>query len=104
LWEEYEDEERNLVHTFTIITTSANEIVSKIHDRMPVILNRDTEKIWLNNVTEPQQYLELLKPYSAEKTEYYSVSSKVNSPENNQPELILPAPPADQFGNYSLFD
>ena len=104
LWEAYEDDDQNMVHTFTIITTSANTVLSKIHDRMPVILNPEHEKSWLGSEFSTEEHLSLLKPYDENKIEYYTISPRVNSVSNDNPQLIDPAPPADQFGNLTLFD
>lgn len=104
LWEEFEDEDQNHIHTFTIITTQANSIVSKIHDRMPVILDPQSEKKWLNQSNTMEDYINLLKPFDDHKMDSHSVTSLVNSVENDNPKLILSAPPADQFGNLTLFD
>ncbi len=104
LWEEYEDEDQNPVHTFTIVTTTANSAMSKIHERMPVILEPNSERIWLSPSTSVEEYLSLLKPYDESKMENYSISPMVNSVGNDNPQLIIPAPPADQFGNLTLFD
>lgn len=104
LWEEYENVDEEIVHTFTIITTEANAVVKPIHDRMPVILTPENEKIWMNNDTTESELLNVLKPYDANEMGLYAVSSRVNNAANEGPELIDPAPAADQFGNYSLFD
>ena len=104
LWEEYEDEDEQVIHTFTIITTSANSTISGIHERMPVILEPNTERTWLDQSQPAENHLDLLKPYSPEKTKYHAVSPLVNSVRNDDDRLIKPAPPADQFGNLSLFD
>jgi len=104
LWEAFEDEEQNCIHTFTIITTNANSMVSNIHDRMPVILDRQSEKTWLQQANSVEEHMSLLKSYDEHKMESYSVSSQVNSVENDNPKLILSAPPSDQFGNLTLFD
>lgn len=51
-------------YAFTIITTEANQEMKTIHDRMPVILNREKEKLWLNNnIKAPLILKDLLKPY-----------------------------------------
>ena len=104
LWEEYEDEDQNRIHTFSIITTSANPLVSKIHDRMPAILDREKEAEWLASSFSTDKHLDFLKSYDERKMESFSVSSQVNAVENDNPRLILPAPSADQFGNLTLFD
>lgn len=104
LWEEYEDEDQNMVHSFSIITTTANSTLAKIHERMPVILDRDSEKQWLNSDLSPEEQVNLLKPYDEQKIVFHAISPLVNSVSNDSPHLIIPTPPADQFGNLSLFD
>jgi putative SOS response-associated peptidase YedK len=103
LWEEYEDDEGQMVHTFTIITTEANKSLESLHSRMPVILKKEAEGEWLKPDASPEELKALLKPYAASKTRFYTVSSQVNSPATDLPALIQPAPAADQFGNYTLF-
>ncbi len=102
-WEEYEAE-NSQVHTFTIISTEANNTVAEMNDRMPLILNKEEEKIWLNPKAEEPALLALLKPISAELIFAYTVSPRINDINNNDASLIKQAPAADQFGNLSLFD
>lgn len=54
--------------TFSIITTSANMVISHIHDRMPVVLDREAFKIWLNPASDGTTLQKLLRPLPAEKT------------------------------------
>jgi putative SOS response-associated peptidase YedK len=91
LWEHWEDKEgREVVESFTIMTTAANSFVSSIHTRMPVILPPELESAWLDpEVTEPSAVRSLLCQYPAEKMKAHPVSNLVNSPRNNSPELIL---------------
>jgi putative SOS response-associated peptidase YedK len=103
IWEEFENEKGAIVHTFAILTTGANKLVQSTGGRMPVILEKDNYEVWLKSQSR-DELNELLKPFSSEKMACYAVGSKVNNPEEDAPELIQPAPPADQFGNYSLFD
>ncbi len=103
LWEEYEDDQGEMVHTFTIITTEANSAMKSIHDRMPVILPSQNEKIWLDNNLSTNDLLELLKPLPSEEIQLFTVSHLVNSVQNDSPALVKPAPPTDQKGNYTLF-
>ena len=86
IWTSPEGEE---INTCTIIVTSANELLSPIHDRMPVILDTNDLDDWLNPaIEEPAKLLPLLKPYDGKKLELYKVSTKVNSPKNNSADLI----------------
>lgn len=48
LWEEWTPPGGETVHSFTIITTAPNERVAPVHDRMPVILRREDEPLWLS--------------------------------------------------------
>lgn len=91
LWEKWTDQEGNPVFTCTILTTKANRMMAKIHDRMPVILRKEDEEKWLDStVTEPGRLLPLLAQYDSDAMEMYAVSERVNSPKNNFPELLLP--------------
>lgn len=90
LWDRNQHGDRVLT-TCTIITTEANEKVSTVHDRMPVILQDDAIERWLD--TERFNYDEvrdLLRPFPADRMTLYRVSTLVNSPKNNDPECIMP--------------
>ena len=103
-WDEYEDTDGNEFHTFTIITTSANALVGPIHDRMPVILGKETEATWLSKTSTPDDLKQLLVPYPADEINLYSVSPRIGDTSTDVASLIIPAPPADQHGNLTLFD
>jgi putative SOS response-associated peptidase YedK len=104
LWEEYEDTDGKEIHTFTIITTASNELVGSIYDRMPVILNKATEKIWLDPASTEEDLMGVLTAYPSGKVSLYSVSPRISDINADVPSLIIPAPPADQHGNLTLFD
>lgn len=88
LWDRWEND-GEILHTCTIITTEANAVVSGIHDRMPVILTRDGEKIWLDRSIEDEHDVKsLLIPFPEEKMESYTISSLVNSPKNDSKEIL----------------
>ncbi len=103
LWEEFENDEGTPVHSFTILTCVANELVKESTDRMPVILQKEMLGSWLNGQTSFDELVGMLKPYPALQMERYSVSHKINSLSFDDPSLIAPAPASDQFGNYTLF-
>jgi putative SOS response-associated peptidase YedK len=102
LWEEYDDVQDNINHTFTVITTEPTEAIASICERLPVILDAAAGKKWLNTRDE-STLVSMLRPYEGI-LEYYTVAPRVNSPDQNDRLLILPAPGADQFGNLTLFD
>lgn len=104
LWEEYEDDEGDTVQTFTILTTQANSTLENIHERMPVILSREAESLWLNKFSSQEELKQVLQPYDRDQTRFYTVSSRVNQAGLDEPSVIAPAPAADQFGNYTLFN
>ena len=74
--------------TFAILTTEANRLVAQIHNRMPVILHPEDEATWLNPEATPAQAEACLKPFPAHLLRMTAVSSKVNSPASNSPELL----------------
>ena len=74
-----------------------------MNQRMPAIIATTEEKTWLDQNTTNEQALELIKSYPSSATSMYSVSPKIEQEIDNE-YLIKPFAPADQFGNYSLFD
>ncbi len=89
LWDRWKKPDGSELRTFTIITTQANDLLRAVHDRMPVILNRDAEEIWLDlDLKEPQELTALLKPFPANEMESYYVSAIVNSPRNDLMQCI----------------
>jgi putative SOS response-associated peptidase YedK len=84
LWDKWSDANQE-IHSFTIITTAANPLVSKIHNRMPVILHEADYETWLK---EPK--VDLLQPYPEAEMESYRVSTIVNSSRNKGAECIEP--------------
>ena len=88
LWEEWAPAGTDPVRSFTIITTTPNELMQTIHDRMPVILRREDEERWLAPGTDPG-LSSLLRPFPAERMELKPVSNRVNSPSNDGPEVLV---------------
>jgi len=76
------DEEPDPVETFTILTTEPNEVVEPLHHRMAVVLDRKEEAAWLEGEAVP------LDPAPADEFRAYPVSTAVNDPSNDRPELI----------------
>jgi putative SOS response-associated peptidase YedK len=88
MWSRVHDATGALRTTFGIITTAANPLVSKIHNRMPVILSEEEETDWLNPQLGTEEAKALLIPYPATDMDSYEVSSKVNSPRYNAADLV----------------
>ncbi len=74
--------------TCTIITTRPNDIMKPIHRRMPVILPREHYDHWLQPDQEPEVLRALMEPYPDEQMVAWPVSRRVNSPTNDDPDLI----------------
>jgi putative SOS response-associated peptidase YedK len=104
LWEEFEDTEGHEIQTFTIITVPSNTLTATVYERMPVMFSKDNEKIWLDSSTTEEQLLSLLIPFPDTSMTCYPVSPGISDTKVDVPSLIIPTPPADQFGNLTLFD
>ncbi len=84
----WKDNKGNELKSFSIITTEANRLISNIHDRMPVILSRKDEKVWLDPDLDITQSLKMLRPFPAREMKMYPVSTLVNNPKNDLPQVI----------------
>ena len=104
VWEAFEDEEDKLVRTFKIIVTRPNTMVAAYSETMPAILDLDQGKNWLKGQQTLENLLDELQPFPAGQMTAYAVSPRVNDPKYDVPSLLQVETPADQFGNYSLFD
>lgn len=94
LFDHWEAPEGKMLTTCTIITTQANELMSSLHERMPVILPREQYELWLDQSVKNQNaLLDMLSPYPADLLEAYPVSRLVNSPRNNSPDCVKSASP-----------
>jgi putative SOS response-associated peptidase YedK len=94
LWAGWRDPSIDQVRrTFTIITTTPNDTLADVHDRMPVVIDQDAWDRWLEPVPpDPGELLGLLVPNGSVDLDVYAVSRAVNDVRRDGPELILPAP------------
>ena len=91
LWAVWKDPDGNTVPSCTIITTEANDLLRPIHHRMPVILPRQMEEFWLDRDVQDTAALEdALKADPSELMQTYQISTLVNSPRNNGPQVLEP--------------
>lgn len=91
LWEIWNSPDGSQIYSCTIITTEPNPLMATIHNRMPLILPSESYTQWLNpNEQRPDALQALLQPYPANEMVAYPVSSLVNSPANDTPELVEP--------------
>ena len=87
LWSEW-DSGKEILQTFTIITTEANRDLQSIHHRMPVIISPEHYNEWMDPASA--SFLNLLKPLEAGLLDHYQISKTVNSPKNDSEECIQP--------------
>jgi putative SOS response-associated peptidase YedK len=94
LWERWRPRDGgSTVDSCTIITTTPNELLRELHDRMPVILPPAAFGEWLAPESLPDPRLdELLAPFPDVDMQAFPVSRRVNSPANDDPECIVPLP------------
>jgi len=104
LWEEYQDESEELIHTFAIITTTANELIAPVSTTMPAILTDQQAKNWLSQHNSRESLLNMLVSFPSDQMGTYTVSPMIDSQQLDLPTMIKPAAPVDQYGNYTLFN
>lgn len=89
LWEFWRSPEGEPLRSCTLITTTANSLVSPVHDRMPVMLTGENCWDWLE-MTKVEDLQSLLLPFHADRMVCYPVSRLVNDPSVDAPEILLP--------------
>ena len=90
LWESWHSADGETLETFTILTTTPNEIMAPIHNRMPVILEPKDYERWLDPGDPARPPVDLLRPYPAEQMRAWPVSERVGNVRYNDPELLEP--------------
>ena len=97
LWEIWHDpglgDDAPRIRSCTIITTEPNDLLRDVHDRMPVILPETAWDTWLDAENHDVQALgQLLVPAASDELERWPVTTLVNKPDRNGPELLDAAP------------
>jgi len=91
LYEYWKMKSGKTLESCAIITSAANDFMKRIHDRMPVILRPENEDSWLDSeLQDVQEITQLLEPVDSELMETYEVSTYVNSPRNQDSNVIRP--------------
>ncbi|MDA8417177.1 MAG: SOS response-associated peptidase [Betaproteobacteria bacterium] len=82
IWEHWQSpDNENSIETFSILTTTSNELIAPLHERMPVILRKVDYDLWLNNtMQDPTELQHLYQPIPSEQLDMYPVSERMNSP------------------------
>ena len=97
LWDCWRDPaDGNVLYSFTIITTEANALLRPIHNRMPVIYDKEMGRQWLEESfgDQPMILAAVLQPLPSDLMEAHDVSTLVNLPENDTAECIEPVSPS----------
>jgi putative SOS response-associated peptidase YedK len=93
IWETYHDPSGGEIDTAAIVTTTANGTLARVHERMPVILDREAFTYWLDNdERQASNALELVRPCPDEWLDLVPISSRVNSVANDDPDVQAPLP------------
>ncbi|BBN01360.1 hypothetical protein MPTK1_2g06860 [Marchantia polymorpha subsp. ruderalis] len=89
LYDSWKDEEGNVHHTFTILTTRVSKALGWLHDRMPVILpNEEAVMSWLNDDLSEASLHKLTQPYEASDLVWYPVTPEMGKPSFDVPECV----------------
>jgi putative SOS response-associated peptidase YedK len=86
IWDQW-GHDRLSILSCAIVTTTANELLATVHDRMPVILRPESYEAWLACETTAAELKYLLTPFPAEQMKSHPVSTAVNYPENDSEQL-----------------
>ena len=87
IWDEWRTPNGEWLRSFAIITTEPNVLMKALHNRMPVILRKEDETKWLQEI-DISGAQKMLKPYPFDELEAYPISTLVNSPRNNSEDVI----------------
>lgn len=90
-----EDDPERFRWTCTVLTTTSEDAVGHIHDRMPLLVERDRYAEWLDPTVEGDRARSLLVPAAPGRLQAYPVSTSVNNVRNNGAELVEPLPAED---------
>jgi putative SOS response-associated peptidase YedK len=88
LWDAWKDPDGGWLQSFSIVTTQANEMMSAVHTRMPVILHRRDYDHWLSREVTEQPPLDLLRPFESEEMQMSPANQGVGNVRNNGPEML----------------
>lgn len=102
LWDAWKDSQGHWLQSFAIVTTEANELMSRIHPRMPVILHQRDYDRWLDREETERLPLDLLRPFESEEMEVHEADPKVNNVRNTGAELFHKAVIAAEDGMLPL--
>jgi putative SOS response-associated peptidase YedK len=92
VWDRWHNNDRTII-SCAIITTTANELLATIHNRMPVILGSESYNVWLNEESRAADLKDLLVPYPGDQMTSHAVSYEVNGTKVDDERLLRPVTP-----------
>jgi|SRR6185436_506812 len=102
IWDEWQKDGVSIA-SCAIITTKPNQLLTTIHDRMPVMLSEEAQDAWLRADARPKELMSLLVPYPAAAMKSYPVSQRVNHAQAEDAELVEPIDLVAEPTNLRLF-
>jgi putative SOS response-associated peptidase YedK len=75
------------VEAVVIITTEPNSLMKEMHNRMPLILGKHNEEMWLSDM-DLDKAMKLIRPYPPQEMDAFTISKRVNYPGNDDPSII----------------
>jgi len=91
LWDRWRDADGQWIRSFSVLTTTANSLTCAVHDRMPVILNKNDYDRWLDpRMTKVEAVSELLKPFDGRLMRSFPVSARINYVANDDEACSTP--------------
>lgn len=91
IWESGKGPDGKPVDSCSILTTTSNDLVAPLHERMPVILHPSEYSHWLDrDQRDPEKLKRLYEPFPTDLMEIYAVSQLVNSTKHEGPDLVVP--------------
>lgn len=102
IWDEWTDIGKSII-SCAIITTTPNDLLATIHDRMPAILLPEAQDRWLSTSAETSELKKLLIPYPSNAMKSHAVSKLVNYAQVEDREMIKPVDTNQEKENLMLF-
>ena len=96
LFEAWESPEGERIESCTLLTTAADAALRALHDRMPIILDPEHYRRWLDpDLQDPEAILSLTRANLSDRLRFRPVAFRVNDPKNDDPRCIEPIEPAE---------
>ncbi len=88
LWDAWKEPDGGWLQSFSIVTTEANELMSSVHTRMPVILHPRDYTRWLSREVTERPPIDLLRPFESDEMKASACNPLVGNVRNNGPEML----------------